>query len=128
MKIPYLKLEVSTLIFCFSFNFIYLFFFHFFFLFYSVLFIFCIFNLIFNFFFIFVFFTFVLFFIFVLYFFLGEVYISQKDFIAINDLKILKNETVFSTARNAAAGSLRHSGTYVRTFVRACVLIYDIFL
>ena len=40
-------------------------------------------------------------------------YISQSDFKALNALRIEQNETVFSTARNAAAGSLRHSGKFL---------------
>jgi NAD-dependent DNA ligase len=45
------------------------------------------------------------------FFFLsGEVYISNTDFRELNEVRKMKNETVFSTARNAAAGSLRTLG------------------
>jgi DNA ligase (NAD+) len=37
----------------------------------------------------------------------GEVYISRQDFAAMNSARANRNETLFSTARNAAAGSLR---------------------
>ena len=40
----------------------------------------------------------------------GEVYIKNEDFDTINENRRLSNETVFSTARNAAAGSLRNLG------------------
>jgi NAD-dependent DNA ligase len=46
-----------------------------------------------------------------IFFFLsGEVYISNNDFRELNEVRKMKNETVFSTARNAAAGSLRTLG------------------
>jgi NAD-dependent DNA ligase len=38
------------------------------------------------------------------------VYISNNDFRELNEVRKMKNETVFSTARNAAAGSLRTLG------------------
>lgn len=37
----------------------------------------------------------------------GEVFISRNDFLKMNEMRALRNLTLFSTARNAAAGSLR---------------------
>ena len=45
----------------------------------------------------------------------GEVYIKNEDFDTINENRRLGNETVFSTARNAAAGSLRNLGEISHT-------------
>ena len=58
----------------------------------------------------------------------GEVYISKKDFIDMNNLRTEQNATAFSTARNAAAGSLRQldpntlKGRNLRFFAYSLVL------
>jgi DNA ligase (NAD+) len=43
----------------------------------------------------------------------GEVYLSKKQFLKINEMKLLNHEEIFANPRNAAAGTLRQLNTKI---------------
>lgn len=56
----------------------------------------------------------------------GEVWLSQKDFIKLNQMRLKADEPLFANPRNAAAGSLRQLDPEVARSRNLSLFIYDI--